>query len=670
VRIVETFAYPVREIDNAWIPLPGGDRLAARLWLPETPAPVPAVLEYIPYRKRDFTSARDEPMHRYFAGHGIAAMRVDMRGSGDSDGLLLDEYLQQELDDGAAVIAWLAAQPWCNGNVGMMGNSWGGFNALQVAALRPPALKAIITSCSTDDRYADDMHYAGGCLLNDNVDWGTTFFSLLPRSPDPALVGDRWREIWLRRLEATVEPIGLWMRHQRRDAFWKHGSVCEDYGRIQCAVLAVGGWLDGYSNAIPRMLEHLRSPRRGIIGPWAHMYPHMAVPGPGIGFLQLAVRWWRHWLKGEDTGVMDEPMLLAHMGEAVPAAPFYPDCPGRWIAEAQWPSPNVRPRTWHLGEGRLATEPSEATSLSVRSPETTGLAGGEWCPYGTGGQGPEFPGDQREDDGRSLVFDSSRLKEPVEILGAPVATLTLRADRSTAFVAVRLCDVAPDGASTRVSYGVLNLSHRESHEHLLPVAPGEKMQVRVKLSDAAYAFQAGHRIRLAISTAYWPLLWPAPEPVTLTVETGSSSLALPARATVESTIPPLGAPESGPPSKRTTLKAGSWENRIDRDVKTGTVTVSSVRDDGLARLESNGLEIGTRMEERMSIRDGDPLSAETEMARSYSIGRGGWRTRIDARAKVTATGTAFRVTAALQAYEGDALVFERTWDEEIPRDGV
>jgi putative CocE/NonD family hydrolase len=284
--------------------------------------PVPAILEYIPYRKRDFTSARDEPMHRYFAGHGYAAVRVDMRGSGDSDGVLADEYLAQELADGAEVIAWLARQPWCTGVVGMMGNSWGGFNALQVAALRPPALKAIITSCSTDNRYSDDMHYMGGCLLNDTIDWGTTFFSLLPRTPDPELVGDAWRQMWVHRLNGIVQPIEPWLEHQTYDAYWKHGSVCEDYSAITCAVFAVGGWLDGYSNAIPRMLANLSCPRLGLIGPWAHMYPHQALPGPGIGFLQEALRWWDHWLKGASTGIMQEPMLRAFCGEALPAKPY------------------------------------------------------------------------------------------------------------------------------------------------------------------------------------------------------------------------------------------------------------------------------------------------------------------------------------------------------------
>src|SRR5438270_7200776 len=244
-------SHAVNMLDPVWITLADGCRLAARIWLPADAeaTPVPAILEYIPYRRRDFTAIGNSKFHRYFAEHGYAVVQVDVRGSGDSDGIMADEYLQQELDDGVEIIAWMARQPWCTGNVGMMGISWGGFNSLQVAALRPPALKAIITSCSTDDRYADDMHYMGGTLLTDTLDWGATFYTLLGRPPDPPIVGDRWREMWQARIDNLHFMVEDWLRHQRRDAFWKHGSVNEDYSAIECPVFAVGGWLDGYSNA-------------------------------------------------------------------------------------------------------------------------------------------------------------------------------------------------------------------------------------------------------------------------------------------------------------------------------------------------------------------------------------------------------------------------------------
>src|SRR5579871_66892 len=317
--IVDKFPRRVREVEHAWIPLSDGTRLAVRYWLPEDAEqnPVPAILEYIPYSKRDMTPARDERMHVYFAGHGFAALRVDMRGSGESEGVLLDEYLTQEQDDALEVIAWIAAQPWCTGRVGMMGKSWGGFNSLQVAARQPPALKAIITVYSTVDRYNDDVHYKGGCLLTENATWAFVMFGSAARPPDPVLVGDGWRDMWRARLSVVRPWVIDWLKHQRRDAYWKHGSVCEDYAAIKCPVYAIGGWADGYANAVPRLLEGLRVPRKGLIGPWGHQFPNQAWPGPRIGFLQEALRWWDHWLKDIDTGIMDEPMYRVWLQHSV-----------------------------------------------------------------------------------------------------------------------------------------------------------------------------------------------------------------------------------------------------------------------------------------------------------------------------------------------------------------
>uniref|UniRef100_UPI0031DB6FCE CocE/NonD family hydrolase n=1 Tax=Inquilinus sp. TaxID=1932117 RepID=UPI0031DB6FCE len=431
--------------ENIWIPLADGTRLAARLWLPEgaETAPAPAVLEYIPYRKRDGTRGRDEPMHGWFAAQGYAAIRVDMRGTGESDGHMADEYLKQEQDDALEVIAWIAAQPWCTGAVGMMGKSWGGFNALQVAARRPPALKAIITVYSTDHRYSDDIHYQGGCLLNDNLWWGAIMLAYQARPADPAIVGEGWRRQWLERLERMPFFPALWLRHQRYDEYWKHGSVCEDWSAIQVPVLAVGGWADSYTNAVPRLLAGLKVPRRGIIGPWGHVYPQDGAPGPAIGFLQEALRWWDQWLKGHDTGVMAEPMLRAFVEDWNAPAGSRAETEGRWVGEAEWPSPAIAPRRWALNApGALADAAGPEVEILVRSPLSHGKAAGEWMATGCPG---ELPVDQRLDDGAAQLFDTAPLDEAVEILGAPELLFDLAADAPVAQLAVRLCDVAPDG---------------------------------------------------------------------------------------------------------------------------------------------------------------------------------------------------------------------------------
>src|SRR5882757_9468502 len=244
---------PVREIRDTWIPMPDGTRLAARIWLPVDGEvdPVPGILELLPYRKSDGTALRDARNAPYFAGHGYAVVRVDIRGTGNSTGVITDEYTETELADGVACIAWIAAQSWCTGKVGIMGISWGGFNGLQIAALRPPELHAVLSLCSTDDRYADDVHYWGGALLADyQLPWATTMLAYNARPPEPQVWGEEWLPRWLDRLAATPAFIEEWMRHQRRDEFWRHGTVCEDPAAIQCPVYLVGGWADAYRDAL------------------------------------------------------------------------------------------------------------------------------------------------------------------------------------------------------------------------------------------------------------------------------------------------------------------------------------------------------------------------------------------------------------------------------------
>jgi hypothetical protein len=389
---------------------------------------------------------RDAITHPWFAAQGYAAVRLDIRGTGDSDGLMLDEYLQQEQDDAVEAIEWLAKQKWCNGRVGMMGISWGGFNGLQIAARRPPALKAIITLCSTDDRFADDAHWMGGAVINNTMGWGSSFFQYLSQPPDPAIVGEKWRAMWLDRLENLQLPIAEWLRHQHYDEYWRHGSVREDYGAIQAAVYAMGGWADGYSNAVPRMMKNLKCPKKGLIGPWAHKYPHIATPKPAMDFLGEALRWWDHWLKDKDTGIMKEPEMQVWLQDSVRPSAVQPERPGRWVAFPQWPHEAVQPRVWHLGADGLSDGTQPDLTRVIDSPLETGITFSEWCAYSGSG---ELPGDQRTDDGRSVVFETEPLSEPVAIVGAPLFDLNVTLDDETALLAGRLQDVHPDGASQR-----------------------------------------------------------------------------------------------------------------------------------------------------------------------------------------------------------------------------
>jgi uncharacterized protein len=671
---VQELPVSIRVVRHVWIPMRDGVRLSARMWLPEgaEEQAVPAILEYIPYRKDDATLPSDDPRHRYLAQRGYGCVRVDLRGSGDSEGILRDEYLPQEQDDAEDVLAWLEQQAWCTGRVGMIGISWGGFNGLQVAARRPPQLGCVISVCSTDDRYADDVHYLGGCVLGaDMLSWASTMLAYNARPPDPEIVGEAWRALWLERLQQTPRYIEAWLAHQRRDGFWKHGSVCEDYDALACPVYMVGGWNDGYTNAIPRFLAGYRGPRKGLIGPWSHNYPECGVPGPAIGFLQEALRWFDHWLKGRETGIMDEPLLRVWMQEPAAPATRHPERPGRWVAEPEWPSPAIDVRSLPLGERGLGLADESDAALSCPGLERHGLDAGTWCPYG----GPaDEPPDQRDEDARCLCFTSEPLTERLELLGRPVAVLELTADRPLALIALRLCDVAPDGSSQLISRGVLNLTHRESHEHPTAVPVGERLLVRVDLRVLGQAVPAGHRLRLALSSTYWPWAWPSPETPALELHTaGESRLELPVRPSrpEDAQLSAFEPPESGPAVPLDDLPGVLREGRIlTRHIAAGRSDLQFFQDRPAVRVLENGTEIEELTEDCYSIVDGDPLSAAITCRWSIRIGRGDWRTRIESESTMTATAGEFLVTNRLEAFEGEARVFADGAQTTIPRDHV
>ncbi len=672
MRVVTEFPYEIEELPDMGITLSDGVRLSARVWRPLGAGPVPAVLEYIPYRKRDGTLPRDEMMHAYVAGHGYACVRVDMRGNGDSEGLMTDEYTIQELADACEVIEWLAEQDWCSGSVGMMGKSWGGFNCLQTAFLQPPALKAVISVCSTTDRFADDIHYKGGCLLGENFGWGAVMLSYSSRPADPALRPD-WREDWLARLEAEPWLAPRWAGLQERGPYWQHGSVCEDYSRMTVPVLSWGGWADNYMNTVAALVENVPGVVKGIVGPWVHQYPHTAVPGPAIGFLQEALRWWDRWLKGIENGVEGDPAYRAYMLHSAPPDASAKHRPGHWVAEASWPSVRVKRQVLRLAagggglsaprtpRGYLSTEDDKGFSLQVSTPQHLGMHTGEFFPMGLNA---EMPGDQAGDDALSLCFDGAVLDAPLDLLGAARLSLRLESDQPLGFVVARLCDVAPDGSSVRIAHGMLNLCHRSSAESPEPLVVGQAVDVAFALDQMAYRLAAGHRLRLALSTTYWPFLWPSPRPAKLTLTRGSLDLPV-HQGSVAEWVPP--EPEGAKPWAHKVLRAGKTTRKIETDLITG-MTALVIQDDlGDVENLTHGLCTGETMSELWEVHPDDPLSARAVHIWEQRLSRGDWAVRTLAQAEMTATASQLRMTARLTAWQGDEIIFQRDYDESIER---
>ncbi len=668
-KAIENFHNTVRKIDPVWIDMPDGCRLAMTIWMPEASedTPVPAMLEYIPYRRRDGTAQRDARHHPYLAGHGIACVRPDMRGSGDSDGVMDDEYLKLEQDDALAIIEWIAAQPWCNGSVAMMGISWGGFSSLQAAHRAPPALKAIVPVAFTHDRFAVDIHYKGGALLGGNFDWAATMLSYNSRPPDPEIRPDDWKEVWLSRLNQQPHLLEPWLEHQSRDEYWAHGSVCEDYSQIKTPILAAAGWLDCYSEAIMPLHNGVDVPVRSLIGPWAHKYPHLEIPRPGVGFLGDIVAWCGRWLKEVENGIEDSlPPFRAYVMEPFPTDGGIDVIPGRWIGCESWPPPEAEGQEMALGDfGTLGKEAGKRTVV-VSSPNWVGMNSGDVF---TLTDGLDQPGDQRAEDGGSVCFDTAPLPNDCTILGAPVLTTRLTSDVDRANLIARLCAVAPDGASQRITLGVLNLSCRESMSDPQPLPNGEAVDITLKLEDIAYKVPKGWRLRLALSTAYFPYIWPQPEQPTLSVSLAESRLSLPVASENLWDWTPSEA-EEAPPQVLEELEAPNDTRTITEMRPSGLRLMKYTTDSGLVRDPDHGIVYGTRDDSSYSIEPNDPLSAVAESIRTQRIERDGVMLKTVTQSRLTGTADSFQVSARITAYQDDEQVFEKDFEKTIPRKSV
>lgn len=664
---------PFHVIEHEWIPMPDGVRLAARIWVPDGAEahPAPVVWEYLPYRLWDDLRWRDDKTGENLAPYGVAFVRVDIRGTGNSEGVMVDEYDVPELTDGVHVIAWLAKQSWSNGSVGMRGISWGGINALQIAALQPPELKAIMPMGCVVNRYTDDAHYLGGAYGEQNMSWGSVFKGDMAGPPDPQIVGDDWESWWRQRLEATPSILKTWSTHQRYDAYWKRGSIATDYAAIKCPVYVVDGWGDPYENIIGELLANLKVPRKGLIGPWGHIFPNLATP-LGLDWPHEEVRWWQQWLNSTDTGIMAEPMLRVYMMYRADSEAFPREIPGRWVGENVWPSAQITPANLYFdSNGRLSRTVHSRDHVKYVGDKIVGVTKPQWV-YG---RPTEF--EQTPDDRNSLCFDSAPLDQDLEILGYPVAKIRVSADVPVAQLAVRLTEVTSDGKSWLVSYNLINLTRRESMQSPTALRPGEFYDVELPLYLIAHRFKRGNRLRVAVSAGLWPLAWPSPQIATLHIELGASHLELPVRPPPPSEapfgIPVLHAADAASgyanglqwvktplaPTARAEMPSRDAAGRIryDREGPPTSTFVSAV-----------GTTTTTTLNRIIEITEGDPGSCRMKFDHGNRWQRGDWDCSIQFGGELTATADEFHLKEWVVAKKGDSEIFRRETPSIIKRD--
>ncbi len=632
-----------------------GARLAATLYLPGGRGPWPAVLEALPYRKDDITNYYDAEYRRIAEEGGYAVCRVDVRGTGSSEGLASDEYPPQEQDDLGEVIGWLASRDWCTGSVGMYGTSYSGFNSLQVAMKRPPALKAIISIFATDSRYTDDVHYGGGALRGiDLVDYPSYMVAMNALPPSPPVFGDGWREQWEKRVEGAVPWLINWLENQDENDYWMQGSLKADYGSIGCPVFVVAGWADGYHNMAFRTLENVKPFSKLLAGPWSHMDPATSIPGPHIDLVPEMIRWWDRWLKGIDNGVDHEPRIQVFMRRPTRPEPDLKIHRGEWRQEPDWPVARGTEVARTLGEG--------TDELEIRG--DIGSYGSIWC-AGTLPWGP--PMDQRPDEIHSLVYDWGPLGDEVEILGHPRLEVTLSSSVPVAYLSAKLCDVFPDGTSALVSRGILNLTHRDSHSDPEPLEPGRAYGVTLELDATAWIFEEGHGIRLDLAGSDWPSSWAPPFAGTLAIDRSSSRLVL----------PELHGPAIAPPPEFREPRRGSKGHDLDETAVAPVVW--RLEHDVLARERRVAVRSGTPMDEAadppqedryegtITVSTVDPANSSCVAHSAFTIKWPEATVSSEVRTSLRSDAKTYHLDIELRVAEGGETKWTRRWGRSFPR---
>ena len=659
--------YSYKIIECEWITLTSGIKLAARLWLPQetqtdgtSTLQVPAVLEYLPYRRRDGTSARDVQTYDYFAKRGIAGVRVDIRGNGDSEGLMDDEYTPTELEDANQVIAWIAKQAWCNGHVGMMGISWGGFNALQVAASQPPALKAVIAVAATDNRYSNDIHFKGGCITNCNILWVEQMLAICSRPPDPEIVGEKWQEIWLARLKEQPLLANNWLGNILRNDYWRHGSVGENYQDLTIPVLSIGGWADiTYKDPVMRLKKHLKERCYGIIGPWEHAYPHIAKNTPNVDFLGIACDWWHSFLTDSPAASWDK--MHVFIEKYTPPTRHYAARNGFWI-DANLDNITVQPLFLSADRALVAELSQENATIDIQSPLNHGVNAGTVCAGMRLDQ--ELADNQQQDDAMAETFDGQIWDEDTVIFGNVEFSFEVASNDAQANIIARLCEVDADGNSQLITWGALNLNHDKNNTTSQPLEVGKYYSYQLELDVCGHQVTKGNFLRLSLSNQYWPVLWPNAQDNMLTLKLDTARLNIPVLRDYQTINMPAPQPEFQ--DKRVAVRQTALARNSSDENGLSVITIDA--DFGAYLDPITGIEMGSKVQESFTIQDGNPLSAHTRSAFHHTLkGNNGWDISTDTHVEMKSDAEYFLIEARLEAFVKGESVFVKNWQEKIRR---
>jgi len=659
----ENVSQPVYEfqMETAWLTMKDGVKLAATFYKPIPRLPdeeFPVIFEFLPYRKDDGGYIGTYSLYTYFVRRGFIMARADIRGTGSSEGVFpLREYSEQELDDAVEIIDQLSKMPGSNGNVGMWGISWGGFNAIQVAMRQPPALKAILAAMATDDLYHDDIHYIDGAFHVDEWAFWFDHSKAIPQSPAYPL-----DEAYFKERFDSYPGLLTYLKQQKDGEFWRKNSLRWQYDKVRIPCYLIGGLLDGYRDSVPRMLENMKVPVKAEIGPWNHAWPDDGIPGPNYEWRHEAVRWWDQWLKEKNTGVVSDPRLTVFLREGHSPDSSLQTTPGRWVCE-DWPIPGTTWRKLFPSEDhQLGAEQGPESSESLPYVPSYGMNTGLW--WG------EPTDDMRPDDAGSFVFDSAPVEKEFEIIGFPQVHLRVSADAPLAHWVVRLEDVFPDGTISLVAGALLNGSQGRSRLEPEALVPGQVYDLNFELHFTTWTFKPGHRIRLAVTNSLFPMIWPTPYSMTTRLYTGvgDTRVELPVIPKKQRPAPAFKTPEKrevfqdGRDIESEVWPQGFYEWR--RDLWKGMVAVEWR---GKSAWEVQGRRYYSTEKNLYETNEKNPSKSRFLGEDSDRIELPGRNIYLLTNVEIRSDEKDFFVTFVRQIFENDKIIRRREWKETVPR---